>query len=92
MVKLWPNTMYRHVRLERLLRQSQELDSDTIRSAMADHFGYPHSICAHYDEDEPETLRLQTNHSIMISLKQRTLHITDTQPCDSDYEEYPLAA
>jgi isopenicillin-N N-acyltransferase-like protein len=91
-VKLWPNTMYRHVRLERLLRQSQELDSDTIKSAMADHFGYPHSICAHYDEDEAETLRLQTNHSIMISLKQRTLHITDTQPCESDYEEYPLAA
>ena len=91
-VKLWPNTMYRHVRLERLLRQSQELDSETIKSAMADHFAYPHSICAHYDEDEAETLRLQSNHSIMISLKQRTLHITDTHPCESEYEEYPLAA
>ena len=59
---------------------------------MADHFAHPHSICAHYDEHEPETLRLQTNHSIVISLKQRTLHITDTQPCQSDFEEYPLAA
>ena len=67
-VKLWPNTMYRNVRLERLLRQSQELDSTTIQLAMADHFSHPHSICAHYDENEAETLRLQSNHSIMISL------------------------
>ena len=88
-VKLWPNTMYRHVRLERLLRQSQELDTETIKSAMADHFAFPHSICAHYDEDEAETLRLQSNHSIMISLKHRALHITDTHPCESDYEVYP---
>ncbi len=91
-VRLWPNTMYRHVRLERLLRQSQELDLPAIESAMADHFAHPHSICAHYDEDEPENLRLETNHSVVISLKQRTLHITDTQPCRSSFEEYPLAA
>ncbi len=91
-VKLWPNTMYRNVRLERLLRQSQELDATTIKSAMSDHFSHPHSICAHYDEDEPETLRLQSNHSIMISLNQRTLYITDSSPCESNYEEYPLAA
>ena len=91
-VKLWPNTMYRNVRLERLLRQSQELDSTTIKSAMADHFSHPHSICAHYDDNEAETLRLQSNHSIMISLNQRTLYITDSSPCESDYEVYPLAA
>ena len=91
-VKLWPNTMYRHVRLERLLRQSQELDVPAIGDAMADHFAHPHSICAHYDEDEPENLRLETNHSVVISLKQRTLHITDTQPCRSEFEAYPLAA
>ena len=91
-VKLWPNTMYRHVRLERLLRQSQELDVPAIGEAMADHFAHPHSICAHYDEDEPENLRLETNHSVVISLKQRTLHITDTQPCRSSFEAYPLAA
>ncbi len=91
-VKLWPNTMYRHVRLERLLRQSQELDVPAIGDAMADHFAHPHSICAHYDEDEPENLRLETNHSVVISLKQRTLHITDTQPCRSSFEAYPLAA
>jgi isopenicillin-N N-acyltransferase-like protein len=91
-VKLWPNTMYRNVRLERLLRQSQELDSTTIQLAMADHFSHPHSICAHYDDNEAETLRLQSNHSIMISLNQRTLYITDSSPCKSDYEVYPLAA
>ena len=70
----------------------RELDVSTIGSAMADHVSHPHSTCAHYDEDEPETLRLQTNYSIMISLKQRTLHVTDTHPCGSAYEEYPLAA
>ncbi len=90
--RLWPNTMYRNVRLERLLRQAQELDTGTIKSALSDHFSHPHSICAHYDEDEPERLRLETRHAIVIALKQRALHITDTQPCSSEFEEYRLAA
>ena len=70
----------------------RELDVSTIGSAMVDHVSHPHSTCAHYDEDEPETLRLQTNLWTMIPPKQRTLHVTDTHPCESEYEEYPLAA
>src|SRR5262249_53254502 len=44
-VRVWPNTIYRNVRLERLLRQSQQLDASTIRTLISDHFSHPHSIC-----------------------------------------------
>jgi len=86
-VRVWPNTMYRHVRLERLFKQSQQLDEVAVRSALGDHFGYPHSICAHVDSEEQETMQLETCNAIIISLKQRKLSVTDGQPCSNDFQE-----
>lgn len=91
-VRLWPNTMYRNVRLERLFRQSQEVDDDSILTAMSDHFSHPHSICAHVDEEEPETMQLETRNSVLISLQQRKMAVTDGQPCQNRYQEVGLAA
>lgn len=91
-VRVWPNTMYRNVRLDRVLRQRQELDEDSVLNAMADHFSHPHSICAHVDEDEPETMQLETRNSLLIALKARRLMVTEGQPCRNRYQEIPLAA
>lgn len=91
-VRVWPNTMYRHKRLERLFRQSQRLDEQSIKTSMADHFSHPHSICAHVDESEPETMQLETRNSVLIALKARTLSVTEGQPCKHDYQDVPLAA
>jgi isopenicillin-N N-acyltransferase like protein len=90
--RLWPNTMYRNVRLERLLRQSQQLDMQSIQGAISDHFSHPHSICAHVDEEEAETTQLETRTSVLISLTNRTMFITDGPPCTTKYERYTLAA
>ena len=89
--RLWPNTMYRNVRLARLLRQHQPLDIDSIKVLISDHFSYPHSICAHVDNDEPENLQLETRSFILISLDSRTMYISDGPPCTSKYERFPLA-
>ncbi len=91
-VQIWPNTLYRNVRLERIFRQSQQLDDVSIRSVMADHFSHPHSICAHVDEDEPETMQLETRNSLLISLSQKKMSVTDGQPCQNRYQEVTLAA
>jgi isopenicillin-N N-acyltransferase-like protein len=89
--RLWPNTMYRNVRMARLLRQHQPLDIDGIKALISDHFSYPHSICAHMDSNEPESLRLETRTSILISLNTRTMYVTDGPPCTNDYQRFALA-
>ena len=48
-MRFWPNTVYRDARLARLLRQHQPLDIESIKAQVSDHFGYPHSLCAHID-------------------------------------------
>jgi isopenicillin-N N-acyltransferase-like protein len=89
--RLWPNSLYRNVRMARLLRQHQPLDIDRIKALSADHFSYPHSICAHVDNNEPENLRFETRNAILISLNSRTLYVSDGPPCASNYESFPLA-
>ena len=89
--RLWPNTMYRNVRMARLLRQHLPLDIDGIKALISDHFSYPHSICAHMDSNEPESLRLETRTSILISLNTRTMYVTDGPPCTNDYQRFALA-
>jgi isopenicillin-N N-acyltransferase-like protein len=90
--RVWPNTMYRNVRLERLLRHSQQLDSQGIQNLMSDHFSHPHSICAHVDDEEPEPMRLETRASVLISLGARTLAVTDGPPCSNKYERHQLVS
>ena len=91
-VRVWPNTMYRNKRLERLFRQAQRLDEQSIRGCLADHFSHPHSICAHVDDEEPETMRLETRNSILLELKARRMSVTDGAPCENDYQQVALAA
>jgi isopenicillin-N N-acyltransferase-like protein len=90
--RLWPNTMYRNVRMARLLRQHQPLDIDGVKALISDHFSYPHSICAHTDNNEPESIQLETRTSILISLNTRTMYVTDGPPCTNDYERFALAS
>jgi isopenicillin-N N-acyltransferase-like protein len=90
--RLWPNTMYRNVRMARLLRQHQPLDIDSVKALISDHFSYPHSICAHTDNNEPESIQLETRTSILISLNTRTMYVTDGPPCTNDYERFALAS
>ena len=88
--RFWPNTMYRNVRLARLMRQCQPLDVDKIKEQMSDHFAFPHSICAHVDHNEPENIQLETRSSILISLNARTMYVTDGVPCKNEYQKFSL--
>jgi isopenicillin-N N-acyltransferase-like protein len=78
--------------LEKLIHQGQEMDVQSIHDCMSDHFSHPHSICAHVDENEDETLQLETRNSIVIELKARKMWVTEGAPCENDYQEVSLAS
>ena len=91
-VRVWPNTMYRNKRLERLFRQAQQLDEQSIKGCLADHFSHPHSICAHVDAEEPETMQLETRNAVLIELTARRMSVTDGAPCENEFQQVALAA
>ncbi len=88
--RFWPNALYRNVGMARLFRRAQPLDTENIKDQMSDHFAFPHSICAHVDLEEPETIRLQTSSSILISSNARTMYVTDGVACTNDYKKFSL--
>jgi isopenicillin-N N-acyltransferase-like protein len=91
--RIAPHTLYRAVRLERLLRRHcGKIDLDVIASALSDHFSAPAAICRHPDPSLPEAKRVITVAAIAIDLNTRTLYATDGQLCASPFQSFPLDA
>jgi len=91
--RIAPHSLYRANRLERLLRASSgQIGTDTIHTALSDHFSAPSSICRHPDMTLPEAKRVISVTSIAIDLNERTLYVTDGQPCQSVFQAIPLHA
>jgi isopenicillin-N N-acyltransferase-like protein len=88
-----PSTLYRARRLDRLMRQANRpVDIALAQELFTDHFGRPHSICSHREEDEsePEISRSTTVSSVILDLTSRTLYATNGPPCTNEYREYRL--
>ena len=78
------NSIIRHNRAEYLLRQNfGKLTPELFRTLLADHAGYPTSICKH-------GLQTQTVFSIIIQLEQLRAWIGRGHPCETEYVEYQL--
>jgi isopenicillin-N N-acyltransferase-like protein len=93
MERIGPHTLYRAVRLRRLLKRDLgRLDIARIKAALSDGFGHPGAICRYPDETLPEARRGVTAASIVIDLDRRILYATDGQPDRGDYGVYPLEA
>jgi isopenicillin-N N-acyltransferase-like protein len=91
--RISPHSLYRAHRLERLLRRSAGgIGLDTIQTALSDHFSAPASICRHPDMSLPEAKRAISVAAIALDLNTRTLHVTDGQACQSDFQAVPLEA
>ncbi|WP_162224604.1 C45 family autoproteolytic acyltransferase/hydolase [Halorussus amylolyticus] len=89
--KRGPSTLYRAPRLYRhLAADAGDIDSETIRSGLRDHFGKPSSICSHVDESSPEVEHGQTNASFVIDLQERRILAHRGPPCEGEYHEYAL--
>src|SRR5580658_8880143 len=90
--RIAPHSLYRANRLQRLMRQSGKIGTDTIHSLLSDHFSAPASICRHPDMTLPEPKRVISVAAAAIDLNARTLYVTDGPPCESAFQAVPLHA
>jgi len=82
-----PDSKGRADRMESLLDpEVGEIDLRTLKRALADHQGYPSSICRHGD-DGPQW---QTLASHIIDLRRLTIHVAKGHPCESEYHAVSL--
>ena len=80
------DTIFRSCRLRRLLEARRgNLNVETIREALSDHFSYPDSICRHPDEKCAMVDQWQTLASIILDLTEMTLRYTEGPACTGPY-------
>ncbi len=78
------NSIIRHNRAEYLLKQNYgKLSPELFRTLLADHAGYPTSICKH-------GLETQTVFSIIVQLEHLKAWIGRGKVCETEYVEYQL--
>jgi isopenicillin-N N-acyltransferase-like protein len=87
------STWFRAARADRLLRRAAAAgavaDKD-LAVLLADHGGYPHAICRHVDERDPEDERSESIYSILLDLDARRLSIAPGPPCGGTYTTVDL--
>jgi len=88
------DSLYRVPRLESALghvRTAADTSEsrERIRSAMSDHFGYPHSVCTHPDETDAEVLRWSTLLASCVDLTTGEYLIAAGQPCSNPFLPIP---
>lgn len=61
-----------------------------LKTYLADHDGYPTSICRHFNDD-PEHGFWKTVFSIVMEPATGTMHVARGNPCESSFESYSLS-
>lgn len=78
-------------RAGQLLRaKSGKLTQDDVWEILADHLGYPDSICNHEDQRDAEWSRYCTVYGVYIDLVQHVLWVTPGNPCERRWQSYRL--
>jgi isopenicillin-N N-acyltransferase like protein len=73
--------------------KSSQLTRDDLQQALADHTGYPSSVCCHPDGEDAPADRWQTLAGIIMEPATRALHLAEGNPCQEpwqvcDYSEF----
>ena len=95
-IALFPDSLYRYRRLRQGLEaQSRPLNVEKFQAALADHFGYPHSVCRHSDEAGRQAnadLRadIVTVASVVMDLTEARMWVAPGAPCETPYTLYTL--
>jgi isopenicillin-N N-acyltransferase-like protein len=89
----FPELIQSHDRMRRidqfLAGNQGGIGVEQIKLALADHEGYPRSICRHTNDD-PATGFWQTVFSVIIEPQERRMHVSRGTPCTRPYETYAL--
>jgi isopenicillin-N N-acyltransferase-like protein len=83
----------RRARADELLAAGVAVGVDPVALAKAvlrDHANAPLSICAHWDDDDPDEDQSVTTASMVWEPAEERVHIARGQPCSSEYVTYEL--
>jgi len=83
----------RRARAEELLLAGVTAGADPVelgKSVLRDHANAPLSICAHWDDDDPDQDQSVTTASMVWEPAERRVHIARGQPCGAEYSTYSL--
>jgi len=85
-VRTSSDSIYRHsIARDYLQERAGSLSRESIKEILRDHFGKPHSICAHEDLTVDEGYRGETLASVIFDLETREILVTKGPPCLGKY-------
>ena len=81
-----PDTFHRLGRINVLLNEKVDsVDQKLCQRFLSDHKNAPDAICRHEDPRDPEGKQLASVYSIIMNLMERTLWISDSNPCRANF-------
>lgn len=84
---MFPDTLLRYGKTrQEVLARVGKIAIEDFNEILRDHFNYPHPICRHLDERDPEPERVQTVAAIIMNLTEREGHISHGLPCRNEYQ------
>jgi isopenicillin-N N-acyltransferase-like protein len=80
----------RKVRMDQLFQHEETAPGlEAMKRFLADHEGYPKSICRH-SNDHPEHGYWTTVFSAIVDAEAGQLHVSRGNPCEMEFEVYQL--
>lgn len=83
----------RRARADELLAAGLEADTDPValaRSVLSDHANQPFSICAHWDDDDPDETQSVSTAGMVWEPAEGRVHVAAGQPCSSAWQTFEL--
>jgi isopenicillin-N N-acyltransferase-like protein len=85
-----PHSYNRRNRMQALLASKRGISASDIKAWVTDHDDHPFGICRHEDWNEPPSEHYVTVTSVLMDLYDRTMSLTDGQPCRSEWQDLAL--
>ncbi len=87
----FPDSITRWHRMKRILGQKVgQINLEEIKKVASDHFDHPYSICRHIDDASKAENRMETIVSVIMDLNERSMYLSEGNPCENEYKEVPL--
>lgn len=88
------DSLFRLHRLEQGLRACRTAGGEggmrkVLADALRDHFGHPHGVCSHPDQEMSELRQWQTLCSSMVDLTTGEFWLAPGNPCETEYAPLP---
>ncbi len=85
-----PHSYTRLARMRAMLAARRPLSVDDVQSSLRDHDNFPDSVCRHLHPDDPPEEACVTVVSAVMDLNERTLWLSNGQPCEHPYDAFTL--